>query len=75
MHSESSSKGKANFSKFSLEFTRHGAMSSMHEHLKHKHPVEMEADQQEQEYGGKCEVRCALSSVTVLCTMSMKILI
>jgi len=39
LHSESSSKGKANFKvscKFCREeFTHHGAMSSMHEHLKH----------------------------------------
>ena len=46
---DNSSKGKAKF-KVSCEFCReelayHVAMSAMHEHLKHKHPIEMEADQ------------------------------
>ena len=49
LHSESSSKGNTNFKvscKFCREeFTHHGAMGSVHEHLKHKHPIEMEADQ------------------------------
>jgi len=49
LHSENSSKGKTNFKvscKFCWEqFTHHGAMSAMHEHLKHKHPIETEVDQ------------------------------
>ena len=34
-------------------------MSTMHENLKHKNPIETKADQQEQEYGLVCLELCA----------------
>ena len=49
LHSENSSKEKTKF-KVSCKFCReelayHGATSAMHDHLKCKHPIEMEGDQ------------------------------
>jgi len=49
LHSENSSKEKTKF-KVSCKFCReelayHGATSTMHDHLKRKHPIEMEGDQ------------------------------